>query len=167
MASCHSNHNFFALKEIVPKNVIILLFIICYRTSDSFLCFVTLIWCYDIGGSDIGGSDIGGLDIGGFIKKIHWRPGDIGGQATLKAYPSRGVGKNIPHFRRLTRCARLTHCGHLTGCTHKMHCSCLRCCAHRTRCARSCECKMPCMGWTSYIRTAHCPTSTTPHQLFP
>ena len=29
-------------------------------------------------------------DIGGFIKK------DIGGQATLEAYPSSGVGENIP-----------------------------------------------------------------------
>ena len=74
--------------------------------------------CYDIGGSDIGGSDIGGPDIGGFLatlealSKKDWRPGDIGGQATLEAYPSRGVGENIP---RLTRYTRFIRCAHLTS----------------------------------------------------
>ena len=46
------------------------------------------------------------------LSKKDWRPGDIGGQATLEAYPSRGVGENIPRLTRYThfmRCARLTN----------------------------------------------------------
>ena len=52
----------------------------------------------------------------------HWR---LFRKKTLEAYPSRGVGENIPHFPRYARfmhCAHLMRCAHLTGCTHKMHC---------------------------------------------
>ena len=103
MASCHSNHNFFALEEIVPKNVIILFLIICYCTSDSFLYFVTLIWCYDSGGPDIGGSDIGGSDIGGLLATLEaLSKKDIGGLVTLEARRhwrpilQEGLGKTSP-----------------------------------------------------------------------
>ena len=47
--------------------------------------------CYDIGGSDIGGFDIGGPDIGGFLTTLEALL-----KKTLEAYPSRGVGENIP-----------------------------------------------------------------------
>ena len=61
-------------------------------------------------------------DIGGFVKKRHWRPGDIGGLLTLEAQPSRGAGKNIPKKGNICWCeafvipvARETHVARLNG----------------------------------------------------